>query len=269
MSSPGPRGRSRPAPALVQPNRRRSGPLTSAPGDVAHETTTAILPGFLAVLGVPAAALGIVEGIADAVASFAKVIAGHVADRFGRGKARVLPGHGLTPVGQVPIAPAAGWPLILLGRIVSWFGKGLRGSLRDAIVAQSITRATLQAWVSEDRRPLCGSRVAAASWTPLDIVGLLPNLKAFGEIPRDCASFACASTVWRRDRIIATPAAAATATRRENAASRAFAASISRLSRPKPCDPASPKSSSSARTCRPPMAARRTETGFSAIGQIL
>jgi hypothetical protein len=50
--------------------------LTSALGDFCYETTTVILPGFLAVLGVPAAALGIIEGVADAVASFTKMVAG-------------------------------------------------------------------------------------------------------------------------------------------------------------------------------------------------
>lgn len=116
--------------------------LTSALGDFCYETTTVILPGFLAVLGVPAAALGIIEGIADAVASFTKMIAGYIADKFGHRKLLVLVGYGLTPVGQALIALAFGWPLILLGRIVSWFGKGLRGPLRDAIVVQSITPET-------------------------------------------------------------------------------------------------------------------------------
>jgi MFS family permease len=116
--------------------------LTSALGDFCYETTTVILPGFLAVLGVPAAALGIIEGIADAVASFTKMIAGYFADKFGHRKALVMLGYGLTPVGQALIALAMGWPLILLGRIVSWFGKGLRGPLRDAIVIQAITPQT-------------------------------------------------------------------------------------------------------------------------------
>ena len=116
--------------------------LTSALGDFCYETTTVILPGFLAVLGIPAAVLGIIEGIADAVASFTKMIAGYVADKFGHRKALVLIGYGLTPVGQILIALAVGWPLILLGRIVSWFGKGLRGPLRDAIVVQAITPQT-------------------------------------------------------------------------------------------------------------------------------
>ena len=50
----------------------------------------------------------------------------------------MLAGYALTPVGQALIALAAGWPLILVGRLVSWFGKGLRGPLRDAIVVQAI-----------------------------------------------------------------------------------------------------------------------------------
>ncbi len=116
--------------------------LTSALGDFCYETTTVILPGFLAVLGVPAAALGIIEGVADAVASFTKMIAGYVADKLGHRKLLVLAGYGLTPVGQLLIALAAGWPIILLGRIVSWFGKGLRGPLRDAIVIQAVTPQT-------------------------------------------------------------------------------------------------------------------------------
>jgi MFS family permease len=116
--------------------------LTSALGDFCYETTTVILPGFLAVLGIPAAALGIIEGIADAVASFTKMASGYVADKLGHRKLLVLVGYGLTPVGQALIAMSTGWPLLLLGRIISWFGKGLRGPLRDAIVIQAITPQT-------------------------------------------------------------------------------------------------------------------------------
>jgi MFS family permease len=116
--------------------------ITSALGDFCYETTTVILPGFLAVLGIPAAALGLIEGVADAVASFTKMISGYIADKLGHRKVLVLVGYGLTPMGQVMIALAAGWPLILVGRMVSWFGKGLRGPLRDAIVIQAVSPAT-------------------------------------------------------------------------------------------------------------------------------
>lgn len=116
--------------------------VTSALGDFCYETTTVILPGFLAVLGIPASVLGLVEGIADTVASFTKMISGFIADKLGHRKLLVLVGYSLTPVGQILIALALGWPLVLAGRVVSWFGKGLRGPLRDAIVIQSIRPET-------------------------------------------------------------------------------------------------------------------------------
>ncbi|MEG2173186.1 MAG: MFS transporter [Desulfovibrionaceae bacterium] len=116
--------------------------FTSALGDFCYETTTVILPGFLAVLGIPAAVLGLIEGLADAVASFTKMLAGFMADKFGHRKLLVILGYGLTPVGQIFIALATGWPLLLLGRVLSWFGKGLRGPLRDAIVIQAVSPHT-------------------------------------------------------------------------------------------------------------------------------
>lgn len=137
-----------PSPASAGPgggwfNRTVAGAgLTSALGDFCYETTTVILPGFLAVLGVPAAVLGVIEGTADAVASFTKMVSGYIADKLGHRKSLVLVGYGLTPLGQALIALAAGWPLLLAGRLVSWFGKGLRGPLRDAIVTQAVSPET-------------------------------------------------------------------------------------------------------------------------------
>jgi MFS family permease len=116
--------------------------ITSSLGDFCYETTTVILPGFLAVLGIPAAVLGIIEGAADAVASFTKMVSGYIADKLGHRKLLVLIGYGLTPIGQALISLAAGWPLLLIGRVVSWFGKGLRGPLRDAIVVQAVSAET-------------------------------------------------------------------------------------------------------------------------------
>jgi MFS family permease len=116
--------------------------LTSAFGDLTYETTNVILPGFLAVLGIHPAALGIIEGVADGLASFTKLGAGYVADRLGHRKALVVAGYGLTALMQVFMALASGWALVLLGRVIGWFGKGIRGPLRDAIVAEAVTPAT-------------------------------------------------------------------------------------------------------------------------------
>jgi MFS family permease len=98
--------------------------ITSALGDFCYETTTVILPGFLAVLGIPAAALDVIEGIAGALASLTKMVSGHIVDKFGHRKLLVLIGYGLAPFGQALVALALAWPLLLLGRVISWFGNG-------------------------------------------------------------------------------------------------------------------------------------------------
>lgn len=113
--------------------------LTSALGDVTHESASVILPGFLAVLGIPAAALGAIEGTADALSSFSKLGAGYIADRLGHRKTLVIIGYGVTTLMLVFFALATGWVMILLGRIIGWLGRGIRGPLRDAIMSQAIT----------------------------------------------------------------------------------------------------------------------------------
>nr|WP_289113705.1 hypothetical protein [uncultured Halomonas sp.] len=68
--------------------------LTSTLGDFCYETTTVILPSFLAVLGIPAAALGTIEDIAEALASYTKMASGYVADKLGHRKLLALVGYG-------------------------------------------------------------------------------------------------------------------------------------------------------------------------------
>lgn len=112
--------------------------MTSGLGDFCYETARAVLPGFAAALGVPPFLLGLIEGLAEAVSSLMKSLAGWIAERVGKRKALVLIGYALTPLGQGLVALAGGWLLILIGRLMSWAGKGLRGPLRDAIIAQAV-----------------------------------------------------------------------------------------------------------------------------------
>ena len=115
--------------------------LTSLLSDAGHEMATAVLPAFLATIGLSAAALGAIEGIADAVASFAKLGSGWWSDRIGHRKAMTVAGYALTGVSKGLFALAAGWPLVLTGRVLAWFGRGIRGSLRDAMLAESVEPA--------------------------------------------------------------------------------------------------------------------------------
>jgi len=112
--------------------------LTSFLSDAGHEMATVVLPSFLAVIGAPAAALGLIEGVADAISSFVKLGAGWYSDRIGHRKGIAVGGYCLTGVATGLFALASTWPLALVGRAIAWFGRGIRGPLRDAMLAESV-----------------------------------------------------------------------------------------------------------------------------------
>jgi len=112
--------------------------VTSFLSDASHEMVMAVLPGFLPIIHVAAAALGWIEGSSDAVASFLKLFAGWYSDKIGHRKRMVVTGQFFTGTGLSLFALANGWGMILVGRMVSWFGRGLRGTLRDAMLSESV-----------------------------------------------------------------------------------------------------------------------------------
>lgn len=112
--------------------------LTSFLSDLGHETATAILPLFLATLGAPAAALGIIEGTADALSSGAKLGAGWLGDRIKRRKPIVVGGYALTGIATALFGLATSWPHVLVSRAVGWLGRGIRGPLRDAMLVDAV-----------------------------------------------------------------------------------------------------------------------------------
>jgi MFS family permease/HEAT repeat protein len=112
--------------------------VTSLLSDVGHEMITTLLPGFLAVLGVSAAALGAIEGVADSVSSFVKLGSGWLSDRLGQRKPMAVSGYFLTGATSGLFALAHGWPLVLASRTCGWFGRGFRTPLRNAILAGSV-----------------------------------------------------------------------------------------------------------------------------------
>jgi len=113
--------------------------LTSLLSDFCHEMATAVLPQFLQAIGSSAAALGLIEGAADALSSFVKLGAGYHSDKIGHRKIWSVIGYALTAVATSVFAFAFVWPVILLSRAVGWLGRGIRGPLRDAMLADSVS----------------------------------------------------------------------------------------------------------------------------------
>jgi MFS family permease len=104
--------------------------------DLSSEIYHALLPAFITVtLALPVIALGAIDGIAEATASFAKLASGRLSDRTGRRKPWVLLGYGLAALSK-PLFPIAQGAVEIMGaRFADRVGKGIRGAPRDAIIA--------------------------------------------------------------------------------------------------------------------------------------
>jgi len=104
--------------------------------DLSSETIHALLPLFLTVtLGASVALVGLIDGVAEATASIAKVFSGYLSDRLRKRKALILIGYGLAAITK-PLFALAGSPAVVFGaRFADRIGKGLRGAPRDALVA--------------------------------------------------------------------------------------------------------------------------------------
>lgn len=106
--------------------------------DWGHEAATSILPAFLASLGAPAVALGVIEGISDGLASFAKLAGGWIADRPAWRWPTGIVGYLTTAITTCVYAFARSWPAVLLYRAIGWTGRGSRGPSRDTLLAGCI-----------------------------------------------------------------------------------------------------------------------------------
>lgn len=112
--------------------------LVSFTQDAASELLYPLLPLLLVgVLAAPPVVLGMTEGIAEATAGLTRYVAGRWSDRRGR-KPFIAAGYGLAAVGKALVAVATVWPVVLAGRVVDRFGKGVRSAPRDALIASSV-----------------------------------------------------------------------------------------------------------------------------------
>lgn len=106
--------------------------------DLSSEIYHSLLPAFVTLtLGLPATALGAVDGVAEATASFAKLASGRLSDRTRARKPWIVAGYGLAALSK-PLFPLANGLATLIGaRFADRIGKGIRGAPRDAMIADS------------------------------------------------------------------------------------------------------------------------------------
>jgi MFS family permease len=117
--------------------------LTSFLNDTASEMAYWVLPAFLTSLGAGPAQLGIIEGIAESVASFAKLFSGYLSDKVSRRKPIVVGGYFVANAVKPLLALVSSWWQILGIRFFDRFSKGVRGTARDVMVAESVDKSAL------------------------------------------------------------------------------------------------------------------------------
>jgi len=162
--------------------------LVSFFNDFASDIVIPLIPILLAtVLAAGPIALGVIEGIADAVASLLKLWSGRHADLFaGRRKGLAVAGYTLSNIARPLLGLAATWPLVLVLRSIDRVGKGLRGAPRDAMVVAA-TPDHMRGYAFGFHRALdnggavAGALAAAAvlAWSPLT----LPEVILWSAVP--------------------------------------------------------------------------------------
>lgn len=150
--------------------------------DLASDIVIPLIPILLAtVLSAGPVALGLVEGIADAVASLLKLWSGRHSDALrGRRKGLTVAGYLLSNIARPLLGLAGSWVAVLLLRSLDRVGKGLRSAPRDALLADA-TPPGMRGYAFGFHRALdnggavAGSLAAAAvlAWSGLSLTQVI------------------------------------------------------------------------------------------------
>lgn len=110
--------------------------LAALLNDAASELIYPLLPIFLSTtLGATPIVIGLIEGVADGMASILKYLSGIWSDRVKKRKPMVVTGYALAAASRLLIAAATIWPLVLAARLIDRTGKGIRSAPRDALIS--------------------------------------------------------------------------------------------------------------------------------------
>ncbi len=111
--------------------------LASFFSDFGHEMATSVLPTFVtATLHSSAGALGVIEGVSDALTGVAKLISGPLANDGSRRLRMATGGYLITAVATGAIGLASAVWQVGLARAAAWLARGVRSPARDAMLAQ-------------------------------------------------------------------------------------------------------------------------------------
>lgn len=106
--------------------------------DVSHEMCTAVLPLYLGTIGLGAASLGVIEGVADLLVSLSKLAGGVVGHHVTRKRPWTALGYLVTAVGTTSMGFANRLASLVALRTIAWSARGFRSPLRDYLLADAV-----------------------------------------------------------------------------------------------------------------------------------
>jgi len=116
--------------------------LVSMFTDIASEMLYPVMPLFLKQIGFTVIFIGVLEGIAEAVAGLSKPYFGKLSDTKGKRLPFVQLGYGLSAISK-PLMALFVYPLwIFFARTLDRLGKGIRTGARDALLSDEATKET-------------------------------------------------------------------------------------------------------------------------------
>ncbi len=106
--------------------------------DISSEMVYPLIPLYLiSKLGASPAILGLIEGVAESLASILKVSSGYFSDKIRRRKPITILGYTFSLIGKAFLYLSRGWHLVFFSRALDRFGKGVRSAPRDVLIAES------------------------------------------------------------------------------------------------------------------------------------
>ena len=116
--------------------------LVSLFTDIASEMLYPVMPLFLKDIGYSAVFIGVLEGVAEAIAGISKSYFGKRSDAMGKRLPFVQLGYGFSAISK-PLLAFFAYPLwIFFCRTLDRLGKGIRTGARDAMLSDESTAAT-------------------------------------------------------------------------------------------------------------------------------
>lgn len=106
--------------------------------DFSHELCTSVLPLYLGSLGLGAASLGMIEGVADFLVSLSKLAGGVAGHRLRRKQPLMVLGYLVTSIATSAMGLVRTAPALLSLRTTAWIGRGFRGPLRDFVMSEEV-----------------------------------------------------------------------------------------------------------------------------------